>query len=89
MNLGRSKLTAEGRISVPPEVRTRLGVGPGSLLEWAQDGDQIVVRSASPRTFEGLHRAVFPDGLPARRPLAALTDGIQHHVRERHMRKRR
>ncbi|HWS71755.1 MAG TPA: AbrB/MazE/SpoVT family DNA-binding domain-containing protein, partial [Thermoanaerobaculia bacterium] len=34
MALLRSKVTAEGRISVPAEIRRKLGIGPGSILEW-------------------------------------------------------
>jgi bifunctional DNA-binding transcriptional regulator/antitoxin component of YhaV-PrlF toxin-antitoxin module len=29
----------QGQISVPVEIRRKLGVGPGSVLEWEQDGD--------------------------------------------------
>jgi AbrB family looped-hinge helix DNA binding protein len=52
MALGRSKITAQGRISVPAEVRRKLGVGPGSFLEWAEEGGNIVVRRAGPFSFE-------------------------------------
>jgi len=34
MVLAESKLTAQGQISVPAEVRRKLGLGPGSVLEW-------------------------------------------------------
>ncbi|PYP88846.1 MAG: hypothetical protein DMF61_05625 [Blastocatellia bacterium AA13] len=34
MVLAQSKLTAQGQISVPAEVRRKLGLGPGSVLEW-------------------------------------------------------
>ena len=46
MSIAQSKLTAQGQISVPAEVRKKLGVGPGSVLEWHEEGDQIVVRRA-------------------------------------------
>ncbi|HIE94217.1 MAG TPA: AbrB/MazE/SpoVT family DNA-binding domain-containing protein, partial [Acidobacteria bacterium] len=44
MALAHSRVTAQGQISVPAKVRRRLGVGPGSVLEWDEDGEQIVVR---------------------------------------------
>ncbi|MGN6730352.1 MAG: AbrB/MazE/SpoVT family DNA-binding domain-containing protein, partial [Candidatus Binatia bacterium] len=34
MALAQSKVTAQGQISVPAEVRRKLGIGPGSVLEW-------------------------------------------------------
>ena len=61
MALAQSKLTAQGQISVPVEVRRRLGLSPGSVLEWEEQGDDIVVRRAGRYTSEDLHRALFPN----------------------------
>ena len=41
MALAHSKVTAQGQVSVPAKVRQRLGVGPGSVLEWDEDGDRV------------------------------------------------
>ncbi len=87
MAIARSKVTAQGQISVPAEVRRRLGVEPGSVLEWDQDGDQIVVRRSGRYTSEDVHRAVFGNGRPKRRTLDALKAGIGRHMRERHARR--
>jgi AbrB family looped-hinge helix DNA binding protein len=87
MPLARSKLTAQGQISVPAEVRRRLGVGPGSVLEWDEQGEQIVVRRSGRYTSEEIHRAVFPTGRPKRRTLAEMKDGVRRHARERHARR--
>ena len=46
MAIAHSKITAQGQISIPADVRRKLGVGPGSVLEWEEDGDKIVVRRA-------------------------------------------
>jgi AbrB family looped-hinge helix DNA binding protein len=86
-----SKLTAQGQISVPAEVRRKLGVGPGSVLEWAEEGDQIVVRRVGQYSFEDVHRALFPGGKlsggkPARRSLEELKEGRRTYVRKRHAR---
>ena len=87
MPLARSKLTAQGQISVPAEVRRRLGVGPGAVLEWAEQGEEIVVRRSGRYTSEEIHRAVFPDGRPKPRTIAELKDGVRRHARERHARR--
>ena len=84
MALAESKLTSQGQVSVPAEVRRRLGVGPGSVLEWIEDGDQVVVRRAGKQSSADVHRAAFPDGAPRRRTLADLKDGLKRHARERH-----
>lgn len=41
--IAESRVTAQGQISIPAEVRRRLGVGPGSVIEWDDAGGQIVV----------------------------------------------
>ena len=87
MALAHSKVTAQGQISVPAEVRRKLGVGPGSILEWHDDGDRVVVRRAGRLTSEEVHAAAFPEGPPRKRTLAELRDGIRRHVRERHARR--
>ena len=81
--LAYSKLTAQGQISVPAEVRRKLGVGPGSLLEWEADGEKIVVRRAGRYTSEEIHRALFPV-TPERRDLKELREGIRKYTQDRH-----
>jgi antitoxin PrlF len=87
MPIASSKLTAQGQISVPAEVRRKLGLGPGSVMEWEQDGDRVVVRRAGTYTSEELHAALFPTGVSARRSLADLKDGIRRAVKERYARR--
>ncbi|MCC7179484.1 MAG: AbrB/MazE/SpoVT family DNA-binding domain-containing protein [Acidobacteria bacterium] len=84
MAFAHSKVTAQGQISVPLEVRRRLGIGPGSILEWEQEGESIVVRKAGRYTSEDVHEAVFPEGRPERRTLGDLKAGIRRRVRDRH-----
>lgn len=84
--MARSKVTAQGQISVPAEVRRRLGVGPGSVLEWHEEGRKIVVRRSGRYSWEDVHRAAFPDGSPQPRTLAELKQAIRRYVVERHAR---
>ena len=84
MAIAHSKLTAQGQISVPAEVRKKLGVGPGSVLEWDESGEQIVVRRAGRYSSEEIHRAVFPHGTRQPRKLGELKEGIRQAVRKRH-----
>ena len=85
MTLAHSKLTAQGQISVPVEVRRRLGVGPGSILEWDEENDEIVVRRAARYTSQEVHRALFPSP-PRPRTLEELKEGIRRYVKRRHAR---
>ena len=54
MALAHSKVGAHGQISVPAEVRRRLGIGPGSVLEWDEEGENIVVRRSGRYSSEDI-----------------------------------
>ena len=83
MAIAHSKLTAQGQISVPAEIRRKLGVGPGSVLEWDEVGEQVVVRRAGRYTSEDVHRTLFRSA-PKPKTLTDLKDGIRRHIRKRH-----
>ena len=87
MALARSRLTAQGQISVPAEIRKKLGVGPGGVLEWHEEGGKVVVQRAGRYTSEDLHRALFPEGVRKPRSLAELKRGVLRHVKARHARR--
>ena len=82
MAVAHSKLTAQGQISVPAAVRRKLGVGPGSVLEWNDDGERVVVRRAGRYTSEDVHRSLFPTP-PRPRALAELTAGVSRYIKRR------
>ncbi len=84
MALAHTKITAQGQISVPAEIRRKLGIGPGSILEWDEEGEKIVVRRAGRYTSEDLHRALFQGRPPQPRRLAELKAGIREYVQKRH-----
>ena len=85
MTIAHSKVTAQGQISVPAEVRRKLGIGPGSVLEWIEDGERIVLRRSGRYTSEDVHKALFGKALKTRN-LEDLKAGIRRHARERHAR---
>lgn len=87
MALARSRLTSQGQISVPAEVRRRLGVGPGNVIEWDEQDGQIVVRRSGKWTFEEMHAHLFPDGPPPRKTDEELKEGVRQHMREKHARR--
>ena len=87
MAIARSKVTAQGQISVPAEVRRRLGIRPGSVIEWDEAGDGVVVRKVGRWSSHDIHARLFPDGAPEARDLATLKEGIERHVRTKHGRR--
>jgi antitoxin PrlF len=81
-----SKVTAQGQISVPAEVRRKLGVGPGSVLEWNAEGDQVTVRKAGRYSSEDIHHAAFAKR-PKRKSLSDLKEGIGQYIKDKHARR--
>jgi AbrB family looped-hinge helix DNA binding protein len=86
MALAHSKITAQGQISVPAEVRNKLGVGPGSVLEWEERKGEVVVRRAGRYSSEEIHAALFPRGAPKPKTVKELKEGIRARTRKRHAR---
>jgi antitoxin PrlF len=86
MPIARSRVTAQGQVSVPAEVRRKLGVGPGSLLEWDEEEDAVVVRRAGRYSSIEINRALFGRESLTPRGLSDLKEGIRRHVRTRHAR---
>ena len=85
MPIAHSKVTSQGQISVPLEVRRKLGVGPGSILEWDESGGVVVVRRAGRYSSADIHGALFRTPPRRRRP-GELKEGIRAFMRRRHAR---
>jgi antitoxin PrlF len=87
MAIAQSKLTAQGQISVPADVRKKLGIGPGSTIEWVEEGDNIVVRRLRKYTSEEIHKVLFPDGPPKRASLKQLKEALGRGIAEHYARR--
>jgi len=86
MALPQSKVTAQGQISVPAEIRRKFGFGPGTVLEWEEQDNHVVLRKKGRFTSEEMHRILFPTP-PAPRTLEELKQGIRNHLRKKHARR--
>ena len=85
MAIAQSKVTAQGQISVPAEIRKKLGLGPGSVLEWEEKSGEIIVRKAGRYTSAQVHEALF-SGDRSPNSKADIREGIRKHIRRRHAR---
>ena len=86
MSLAKSKVTAQGQISVPAEVRRKLGIGPGAVLEWDEADGEIVVRRVGRYSSEDIHRVLFADRDLTPTSAEEMKEGIRRHTRKRHAR---
>ena len=88
MSIAHSKLTSQGQISVPAEIRRRLGLAPGSVIEWTEEDGRIVIRAAGQHSSEDIHKALFPGGAPPAVSGADVKRAMAKAIRERHARGR-
>jgi len=86
MSSAYSKLTAQGQISIPAKIRRKLGLHPGSTLEWEEDGERVVVRRSGRYTSDDIHKSIF-ERVPKAHSLAELKEGLRQSVRARHARR--
>ena len=87
MKIAQSRLTSQGQVSVPAEVRRRLGLGPGSVIEWDAEGDKVVVRKGHRYSSEDVHATLFPEGVSDAKSLKELKDGVRRDVKKRRARR--
>ena len=81
-----SKLTSQGQVSIPARIRRKLGLTPGSTVEWCERGDEVIVRRASKYSSLDIHKAVFARP-PARRSVEDMDEGIRAYMRRTHARR--
>jgi antitoxin PrlF len=82
-----TRITSQGQVSVPAAIRRKLGVAPGSTLQWTLRGDEVVVKKRASVTFEDIHKALFPNGPPKPISLKQMKEAIAQHIREKHARR--
>lgn len=87
MATAHSRLTAQGQISVPAEIRRKLGLGPGAVLEWHEVDGEVVVRRAGRYSSADIHQALFAGKGARPRAPADKAAAIGSYVRGRHARR--
>lgn len=86
MSAKYSRLTSQAQISVPAGVRERLGVGPGSVLEWKERDGEFVVRRVGRNSSEDVHEALFGGKPPGKGRSTDVKASIRKHIWRQHAR---
>jgi bifunctional DNA-binding transcriptional regulator/antitoxin component of YhaV-PrlF toxin-antitoxin module len=86
MRIMRSRITADGDISVPAEVMRCLGVGPGAVLTWEMREGEVVLRRVTTHTSEEVHAALFGPSGADPGAAADVKRGVRTYVQRRHVR---
>ena len=81
----QTRITSQGQVSIPARIRRKLGLTPGSTVEWCERGPEVLVRRATKYSSLEIHQAVFP-ATPERKSVEEMDTGIGIHLRRRHER---
>lgn len=87
MKIAKSRITSQGQISVPAVVRKKLGLAPGSTIDWEEDEDNgsISVKRSGTYSFEDIRRELFKNRpRPETKTLEELKEGIGDYMRGRY-----
>lgn len=72
---------------MPAEVRRKLGLVPGSVLEWDDADGAVVVRRVGQFSSEDIHAALFAGEAPQARSLGELKNSVRRHLKAKHARR--
>ncbi len=64
----QTRMTTQGQISIPLDLRERLGIRPGSTVEWTAEGDRLIGHRLGNKTFDDVRRSLGLDQRPMRPP---------------------
>ena len=83
MTVAESKLTSQGQISVPASIRKKLGLAPGSVIEWVEnEAGEITVKRSTKFSSEDIHNAVFKVP-PERKSFKEIDEAIQTRLKHK------
>ena len=80
-----SRITSQGQVSIPARIRQKLGLTPGSTIEWCERGDEVIVRRATKYASRDIHAALFATP-PDAHEVGDMDGGIRAFLRRRHAR---
>lgn len=80
-----SKITAQGQISIPAEIRRKLGLKPGSTIEWHEEDGVVTVRRAAKYSSEDIYNTVFASGTKTA-SIADMDDAIRKRIKKKYAR---
>ncbi len=83
MSIARSRITAQGQVTIPVAVMRQFGFAPGEVVEWNTLDGHLVVEKAGQFSLEDVQVALqIPVGL--RRTDEQIREGIKAKVRSKH-----
>jgi AbrB family looped-hinge helix DNA binding protein len=81
-----AKITSRGQITIPIDIRKKLGLKEGDKVVFVEDGDKIVFANATKIAFENMRRGFAGEaerlGLKDEQDVVALVDEVRKEMWE-------
>lgn len=85
MARNESTIDSQGQTSIPVRIRQKLGLVPGSRVEWYEQGDDVIVRRATKYSSRDIHHALFSVS-PDPHTVDEMNQGVSGYLRQKHAR---
>ena len=84
MSLARSRITAQGQVSIPAAVMKKFGFGPGDFIDWESREGQLFVRRVGKFTLGDVVTALNLQVGVLHKTGPELLEGVKERMRRRH-----
>jgi len=84
MSLARSRITAQGQVSVPAAVMKKFGFAPGDFIDWENRDGHLQVRKVGQYSLGDVATALNLQEGVLHKTGPELLDGIKERMRRRH-----
>lgn len=61
MEMSIAKVTSQGQITIPADIRRLLGIQPGDKVMFIQSGNRVMMANATVEAFEQMRAAFAPE----------------------------
>jgi bifunctional DNA-binding transcriptional regulator/antitoxin component of YhaV-PrlF toxin-antitoxin module len=83
MSLARSRITAQGQVSIPVNIMRQFGLAPGEVINWGTLAGHLVIEKAGQYSLEDVRKALkLPKGI--RRTEDEIREGVKARIRTKH-----
>ena len=84
MALARSRITAQGQVSVPAAVMRKFGLAPGDYIDWENREGSLAVRKVGQFSLGDVATALHLQEGVLHKTGPELLEGVKERMRRRH-----
>ena len=84
MSIAKSRITAQGQVTIPVSIMRLFGLAPGEVIEWDEQEGNLVVQKAGQFSLEDVQKALrLPLGI--HKTDDEIREGMKARVKAKHV----